>query len=589
MLHLFLLLVLATTLSHAAETQKPNVPLTLRFPDYGDETFKTSTHQIAWSKTIKDSVDDLVTQDPIPLHNVEKSIFTCLSRIHVLSENPVMLLDTSVSLNKVQAKVIDTLFTQGFSGINYRDLLIQANYLDVHHKVKNSLAKPYADNLRNPKIAVLPGNDIVFDNLPHELEPLPAGWLWHDMLQKLKTQTHSYDLRFGQLHIEENTIISNSSSSGNVVCMWRQLPDDSSYDLDGTVRKLALVDFNNQKNTMRFTTNLHGLSRHSRCALSHNGRYFLISTNIEEQFGGDVCHLHLYDLHDIKQNKPQHTTIEIKRTLTNSENIAAIIYDDTKQLFYIIASTINFDKKAEIISVFTIDPTQPYTEPTSKEIGGIVNKMATELKWSYVNGNLVGISNDLEQGLLYKDGKCFTCTLDENKEKWVYKIDDQNYDADFDVILGRLVNGHLGSIQEFGAIQSSFIPHIRETALSLGNFVLTKDTIYKTQFDPHHLCITSIQGDCAQIHPFMPPKLVAIWHMLHKKIRTGDSKILIDSYVLNRYITRPYENWKTECDALKPYTSPEVQAFCNTDETKTVKVDTKTDDTSAAETPCTVS
>jgi len=598
MLHLFLLLALATTFSYAADSQKPDLPFTLTFPDDDRTfnttgqiaTFNTTTQQIAWSKTLLNVIDDLGVQNQIPVYNVQESIFNCLSTILVQSRNPVALLDTSLPLNAIKDKIILKRHDSEFICVDDRDLLIQANYLDVHHKVKNSIAKLYTDGLRDPKVTVQSGNDIVFDNQPHELEPLPAGWLWHDMLQKIEPQTLKRDLQLGKVEILGGPIISNASSAGNVACMWQQV-GDGHLNKDYLVTKLAIVDFDNPQKTAHFLVDSKSFYIDALCALSHDGRYVLVSPDITDRLDANVYYLHLYDLHQKRdQNRLWYTTITINGADIISQNIPAIICDDTKQLFHVLISGRNIQNTAEAISVFTIDPAQPHKELSSTKFDTILNKKAAEMIWSYVHGNLVGIAYNLEQGCLFKDGKLYNCSFDEKEKKWIYTIDDKAYDADFDVIQSSLVPGEkLASIREFGAIQSSFIPNIKEAIPHCIFMLANNKIIEKIQFDPYHLCITSIQGGCAQIHRLRPPKLVAMWHMLNKKIRSGDPKILIDSYVLNRYYTRPYKNWKAECDYLKPYTSKEVQEICNTDGMEPMTVDTKTKDASAAETPCVVS
>ena len=589
MLYLLLLLAL-TTLSYAADNQKPNLPFTIRFPDDNDQTTDTSTHQIPWSATMKNIVDDLGTNDPIPVPNVRKAIFYCLSKILVLSENPVILLDTSLPFNEVKKTIVDSPYLSRFTvndsfDINYRDLLIQANYLEVHPKVTMSLAKPYVDNLRKPTITVQSSNDIVFDNLPHDLEPLPAGWLWHDMLQKIKVQTHKHDLGLDKLDILEGPIISNASSAGNVVYLWRQIGNGSTERSD-LWTKLTKVNFDTQKDT-RFDVLVYPDSSVKFCAFSHDGKHVLAAHTL--------CRFNLYTIDGVSNKKPLHHHIVYDEKLVAPVFdfcLGSIIPDDTKQLFHIITTASNQSKKL-CIYFFTIDPLQPDPAVVLNGMHPVENPLSIRVRWSCVNGNLIGIDENLEKAILYKDKKLLECSFDANEEKWVYEVDDKMYEADFDAIqccLCRL--NYTSLVQDFGAIPKSFIPNIREVIPKF-NRPLTNDMPYKIHFDPHHFCITDVQGNYAQTHHLMPPKLVAIWHMLHKKVRSGDPKILIDSYVLNRYYTRPYDepydDWRTEYEYLKPYASPAVQALCDTDDDDVMKEATKTDATSTSDTSCTVS
>jgi hypothetical protein len=48
-----------------------------------------------------------------------------------------------------------------------------------------------------------------------------------------------------------------------------------------------------------------------------------------------------------------------------------------------------------------------------------------------------------------------------------------------------------------------------------------------------------------------------MWHILNNKVRSGNPRILLDSYLLHLYYTKP-DGYLGEIEALKQYALPEV-------------------------------
>src|SRR5206468_5837658 len=140
-----ILLCLSIILNSADEQKKPKT-VTLQFRDDQNQTVDATLDTIKHFKTIKNMVDDLGTDNPIPVSNISVDIFKCLV---ILARWNSGKTTSNFEIYKNDGSY--TFDTPPCPGCNRRELLVQANYLDVATRLKQLLAAFYAETLKNTK------------------------------------------------------------------------------------------------------------------------------------------------------------------------------------------------------------------------------------------------------------------------------------------------------------------------------------------------------------------------------------------------------------------------------------------------------
>jgi hypothetical protein len=573
------LLLSISTILYSADEQKNPKTVTLQCHD--DQTVDATLDTIKYFKTIKNMVDDLGTDNPIPLPNISAAIFKCLV---ILARWNGEEAPSHFELYKNDGTF--TFNTPPCPTCNRRDLLTQANYLDVDARLKQLLAIFYAETLKNTKAAIVTytsGNHTIpsFD-LPHDLEPLVAGELLRSMLAykpsvHIKTKVCSMN---PDMHVKP--IITTSSHAHGFSCIWEQPIKESRYAdaayecrtafFDGTIKVKKEKPTTKEKPIISDVIKDIALDDNTRCAVSPDGAHMLIHGRTA-QWAAKIAALYYIPYH----KRAKLIKADIQKTVLgyNPKELVTLLFNHVHNIFQVITCKKNDDGTQKTVSFYTIDPLKlppNPTEITPFEIP-IADKprfYADLMSWSCINGDLVGIytHQGINHALLYKDQKLQGADFNFEKKIWFYYTENgKEKDADFITIPTEIVDAtHNLCI----AIQRSFVPNfvtlITHTPLDTERKYYDDNTL-ATCFDPHTLsfhCL-SRKGKRSRAvvattkRPFKRTMIAGL-QILNQRWLSDDPKVLIDTYALYHYYLNR-KNWHSNCADLKEHISPPMKAL----------------------------
>lgn len=564
----FLCMFLATFAAQPAQAPN-NTPVRLQFKDDGDQIAETTVHRIQWSPTINDAVENFGSQETIPVFYVDKKIFECLNNIMVYKHDPFTLIDPT---NKEHRHFFASSFPTDMQAINRQKLLVQSNYLDIHLKLKRIVAEKYAVALihrngvsQSPHIPTFgrdESNQVIFDNLPHEVEPLVA----EELCKILRTYFSPTKLQ-RTMTIDEALkleTISNTDAHGNFVYIA------SSPNARNARIQHAPYFFHVQVTTKSITTMQCPLQSFvpgfSRCSISTDGKYLLIAMSKTTSFYG--CDVNIYDISSkINQYGGQYFTSEYLVPIVTYDipdiyysDIASIHFDENIQKFNILAPSIHSAKGY----CFTVEPKVAGTL-TSTCISG---RMANIKKWSPLHNGFVGISVTLTEGLWYKNGHLLYLFYHPTYESWQYvDANEKKHKVDFAVIQDPT------SEPNKIAVESLMVPDIDKAIATVINFEREPRDAELIDFDTHALCINRVicnnaahPGHLAakhtiEIHRLVPHEYAKALSMLSLKLHKNEHAILPDMYFLSLLYTKKLE----QCPAIWKHISPQLKAIYRMD------------------------
>lgn len=543
-----------------------NKSVILQFPDDEDKILILPASTITrWSKTIRELVEDLGTDLPVPVPNVYQLSVECLDHLVTEKKDPLALLDFSSPLEKIKNHCALKLDDVKYRYLSRKDLLLQANYLDVPGSFKSALASFYATTLKTkvPNITkqiVGSHENIYFDEIPHELEPLIAQWLLHVLLREKPVEpTRS---KIFEMHTESlihGPFISHSSSPNGFACAWAEMGSGTRLSMRTQLNKLQQLDFYDENKCTQSTLLHSDINQYTHCALSPDARYTLMTINANQIY----CGLHLRDQLTLRA---QETSLYHK-----PEDIQAILYNSMTKIFNIIVYK-KLENRAykEALYVLNLDPARNNIAVDQVSMFNAHQNAALEnsglMDWSCIQGDLVGIhapKSEKITALLYTNKQLFACAYNTHTELWTYTTDDDRKKiANFTVVhIGGMVTGKGNNAM---AIERSTIPNFEQIICdSLPNMDIQQGNSWTMRFDPNNLYYNYLTTKAsntaiAKTKALFSPTLAAAIRYIDRKILEGDKRVLIDTYVLYHRVMNPHEQDKY-CDHLYPYISAEIK------------------------------
>jgi hypothetical protein len=514
--------------------------------------------------TLKNMVDDLGADQGMPLSNVQKQVFDALlGLITEKHKDGVRFINTERSLSELRRTL-----SEKFAGTNALALLLAANYLDIDKKLINVIASFYADLLKTMPYPKTNG-------IPADVEPFIAGWLLHDLLEKEKPVTEKRNFEFSG-NVVLGPFFSNTGSKNGFACIWKQT--GGSFIKSGLLSsRYVYFDFSKKDRfqekmmypSMEYLLSIYGTSQ---CILSEDGRYMLFL------FGNVPSKIALYDLLNPKENKDKYIEpIQVLELPHPKHEIVTLLFDEKTSMFNIIACATGTTGDTTVTKTFYLYKAFPtptsltLSEPQKVDISN-QNKTtfdADSMDWSYVNGQLIGVSrgNNLKMSpILYKNKKLYECSLDQENDVWFYTEDGKKIILDFCVITVPVnLSGETDIYSRPIAIQNIFFPNFQSL---LQKKLAYQGGSYRSMFDAIHFCryflIKGTKENAAGIYYPWHPTLIRAIKILDKRMARNQKQVLIDAYFLYHYHTNN-KKWRTYCKDIMQGISEEIKQIYKID------------------------
>lgn len=511
--------------------------ITLLFVDNENKTLEIAKNAITWSNTITQLVDDLPNEQAIPVHNVSQENCTLLKSLMMKdAHNPLDYTNkTACELKKFFKNA--ALQKTCTPLISKPQFLIETNYLDIPKNCLRALTFFYACTIENPTIT-FNNEKIVFDNLPHELEPYIAGWVSKNTLKLVRPEILRYppDDLFDNISV--GTIVSNCADDGSFAGVY-QLTKKNMWPFVpmGASTKVCIIDQNNS------THHIHDLDvtgdlKNALCTLSSNKKNLLLITTTVQS---TTKAIQIYDLDEKGMLNPTiyHTTHSIiKNALFNHES----------KKFTVIAA----DEK-DNLEFMTIDPTQKnaiHVWYVYKKPDFCTN---STLSWSCVQGYVVGIDGDnpTHNALLYTGSELVECTSESADPLTLQAtVNGKKITINYGIIRDYLSETNYK--KNYHASKISYIPNMAKAMPKFGFL----DYKHISPFDVQNACVNIIHDKKAITINRIPRKLNQILHLCSNKLHAGDTNVLPYAYAAYCYY-KDQKMWKTTCAAFLAHT-PEI-------------------------------
>ncbi len=512
--------------------------ITLQFVDDENKTLHTPLSNVVWSLTLKQLVDDLGTEQAIPVHNVSHENFAHLRSLMMKDEhNPIDYTNkTACQLKRIFKEVARQ--TTCTPQISKPEFLIETNYLDIPKNCLRALTFFYARTIENPTITFNNGK-IVFDNLPHELEPSIAGWLSKSTLKSVRPEIIEHQLGDQHCNILAGPIISTCTNDGSFACMYEQIGANDWYHAPSKAyKKVCIVDQKQQTHQIR-DIEVKGTMSDASCIISSDKKHLLITDLLNAQH----MIIQLYDLEEkgvLKSPDRIITHFIIEKALFNHES---------KKLTVIAAS------ENDDLAFMTIDPAQKDATPTWDTHKRPDFCKSSKLSWSCVQGYLVGIDADkpTQKALLYTGSELIECSSESSDPLTINAtINGKKISIDYGII--RDCAGEAKKDRSYYASEISYIPNM-DNAMPRCGFL---DYKHVSPFDVRNACVNIIHNSKAMTINLIPRKLNKILHLSNDTLHAGNTSILPYAYAAYCYYNSK-ETWHKKCKAFLPRT-PEISA-----------------------------
>lgn len=552
------------------ENRWENKSVILQFPDDEDKILILPASTITcWSKTIKELVEDLGTDLPVPVSNVYQLSVECLEHLATEKNELFTLFDFSKPLEKIKDHCAVKLNDIKYQCLSRKDLLLHANYLDVYpQSFKSALASFYASTLKTkiPNITkqiVSPQVNIYFDEIPHELEPLVAQWLLYALVREKSVETtRSTAFTMNTNNLVTGPFISHSSLPHGFACAWAESGDTTRFAMRTQLSHLFYIDFYTPTSCKKWQILHTDICPNSYCATSADGRYTLVTIKADANY----CGLYLRD-----QKMPHFKETSLYQ---KAENVQALVYNDASKSFNIIVyKKTDHSPYKEILYFFELDPSQENLSiKTVAEFNDDtypVVRNSDVMDWSCIQGDLVGLHvSDLPIALICRNKQLCECTYNPRTNLWTYSTEsDEEEPAPFTVVyLGGMVTKKNNTAM---AIERSCIPQFEQTICErYPNMDTVQNNSYALCFDPNHLCYNYLKKSekdsntvIAKTKSLFSPQLAAAIQHINRKILAGEKRVLIDTYALYHHVINP-DIQDTYCGHLYQYLSSEIKKYC---------------------------
>lgn len=312
---------------------------------------------VNYSKTIRDFIGDMGTENNIPLSNVTKKTFDCLINFaKILHDHKNRLPDVRQTFREKLTPEVST-----------SELLLATNYLDIDTFItepnpsaegeatdkkssrisfKDLIASLHANFLKTnlPTIHVSTDNIISCDNLPIELESLVAKWLLHDLLKSQEPVEKSAIFFEIQLQQIGDKIISSSGSSNSFCGIWMKTGRADSFYLP--------FDSSDLNNDNYFHIKLTDSPKHipSICVISSDKKWMIITGKaLNEQNHFKYSFASIYDLSTPKEILSPIKVIDL--ALFNANRPSGVFFNSKNNTFDIVTEIYETDQNKKVITL----------------------------------------------------------------------------------------------------------------------------------------------------------------------------------------------------------------------------------------------
>jgi hypothetical protein len=555
----------------ASEKPVSGATIKIQCKDSPQPPLKYPVEFVKYSETAKNILENLseITDSPIPLEQATSAVFDCLIKnfVEELYNADNKISDARKKFQELKLKC---------PNIAPSDLLIQSNYLDMNVSIfdtkekkninfKSLIASLYTDYLKNNAFQITMESGVTScDGLPHELEPFIAGWLLHDLFEKMKPEEIKRNFKFSGT-VEAGPILSNSGFQDGFACIWAQIGGNI-FQSDLFSNRCAFFDFSKkdrfQEKRFSMINLTLTLNEKTQFAISEDEKYLLIVHSISILPAPLQATIFLYDLSQLKKNEEDILLPNQTFSLSHSINeINSILFDSKTNTFNIIAySQIvpeAIDKK--IFYRHTVTP-NPVNLQTQQEDISDENKkkLSSSMIWSCIHGNLIGVSSNL---VVVHDGKNLSeCFFDNKDNRWSYKKGEKEIPLNFCIVQAKeksaLSHGH----RDFSfAVPNSFIPNFQELlAKKLKNTIICDELRFDANRYRQYFIVSSSTDKGSGVMPGVgilypgKEKFVKSCDILNKRVLSGNPRVLVDAFCIDRLERNP-ESWEVDCkNILEP-------------------------------------
>lgn len=530
--------------------------------------------------TAKNMLEDLGSPTEMPLHNVSKRTFDCLTAFaKAFHDGNNNFQKAETTFSDIINQYADVFDVNLLKSTDYLDFTFEAFDSDkdmfITLKMVDEIIPLYANVLKKRPFWITDSDAI----LPRELKLATPTLLLEDLLTIVKPVIKKTSINLEAGSDAYPLTVSTSGSRYGFGCVIND--GKTSEKSQGLFRDFfygkvieiktgfsyaytSLFPKHNLLSKQNIALNGYSSSNGSiRCAVSEDGNFMLITSRQPENYRAMAT---LYNLSNPKKNSSG--LVEPVDTVNldiSSENIDSILFDEIKSIFNILAYDNN---KFLYLYQATPSTTKLFVNQIS-----LSHSYQTQMTWSCINGQLIGVPYSSQTSTVIYDEtpenfERLKTVQSINDNPWFYK-GKVKHKADFSVIKFAMPFRTLSTV----AIQRSFIPSF-ETRLCerLGadseEVNLGQAT---TAFDPKHLCVyfaldNEEAGSPATMGIKYPwkQKLTMAVNLLNKRVLNGELNITVDAYFLYHYYTHR-DRWRIYCAKILDQISPEIKALYNLD------------------------